>query len=289
MIRRLYLGCPQWSDPAWPGRFLPDGTGGSGQPFLAAYSRLFNTAEGNTSFYAIPSADAVLRWRQQTAPGFRHSFKFHRSITHEGRLGDNIEAARTFIERFDVLEEMLGPFLIQLPPTFAPERMGELEAFITALPRHRRYALEVRHPRFYDRAQVEAALEALLVRHDLARSCFDARALFSSACDDVHTREARQRKPQLPVRTGVSGGQPYIRYVGSHVLADNEPWLRPWARVVSRWLADGMTPYFFLHMPDNAQAPALAAMFHALLKEQCSDIGDIDWPVPATGRQGSLF
>ena len=52
-----YLGLPAWAFPGWAGEYSP--VGGSA---LAHYARVFNTVEGNTTFYRVPDAQSVARW-----------------------------------------------------------------------------------------------------------------------------------------------------------------------------------------------------------------------------------
>ncbi|MDU4095104.1 MAG: DUF72 domain-containing protein, partial [Pantoea sp.] len=51
------LGLPQWQHQHWK-RY--------GLETLADYARYFNCVEGNTTLYALPKAEVVLRWRDMT-------------------------------------------------------------------------------------------------------------------------------------------------------------------------------------------------------------------------------
>lgn len=55
----LYLGCPLWGHGGWAGRFYT--AGARPADFLRQYATVFNAVEGNTTFYSLPSADAVGR------------------------------------------------------------------------------------------------------------------------------------------------------------------------------------------------------------------------------------
>ncbi|ELT1968072.1 TPA: DUF72 domain-containing protein, partial [Aeromonas salmonicida] len=79
----LFLGLPQWSHPAWPGQLL--GVGAKPAEHLAHYARVFNTVEGNTTFYASPTPDTVQRWADAVPAHFRFSFKFPKEISHQRR------------------------------------------------------------------------------------------------------------------------------------------------------------------------------------------------------------
>src|SRR2546430_1823836 len=52
-IRGYYLGCPGWGVKSWVGRLFPTSTRPT--EFLERYARVFNTVEGNTTFYALPT------------------------------------------------------------------------------------------------------------------------------------------------------------------------------------------------------------------------------------------
>ncbi len=53
----FYIGCPMWGYKDWVGNLFPPHTPQS--DFLRLYSRQLNTVEGNTTFYALPSAETL--------------------------------------------------------------------------------------------------------------------------------------------------------------------------------------------------------------------------------------
>ena len=74
----LRVGCPMWAHRPWVGRFYPAGLrSGSELPYYATWC---NAVEGNTTFYAEPSAATVARWLDQTPADFRFAFKLPRTI-----------------------------------------------------------------------------------------------------------------------------------------------------------------------------------------------------------------
>ena len=60
MISKYFLGCPMWAEPSWRGSFAP--RGGPVNEALAHYAAVFNTVEGNTTFYRVPDPQTVARW-----------------------------------------------------------------------------------------------------------------------------------------------------------------------------------------------------------------------------------
>ena len=119
MALPYYLGCPQWQDPNWNNQLPPGGTP------LARYARVFNTVEGNTTFYASPSRDQCLQWRQQVPDSFRFLFKLPRAITHERFLtgvGDELD---TFLSLIEPLNDLLVPMLQQIPAGYRHQRLHQ--------------------------------------------------------------------------------------------------------------------------------------------------------------------
>lgn len=273
------LGCPIWGLKGWVGElFTRDARPAD---FLRQYSSVFNTVEGNTTFYGVPAPATVARWRDETPPDFRFCFKFPRTISHERRLvGAEAETAH-FFDTLAPLGSRLGPFFLQLPPTFAPSNLDTLASYLTALPAGFHYAVEVRHPDFFAAGEAEGALDTLLAAQGVDRVLFDTRGLRAADGNDPETREAQRRKPDLPVRFVATGPHPFVRFVAHPEVAANEPWLAEWADVVAAWLREGRHPFIFMHSPDDFFAPRLARRFHALLAARHPAVGTLP-PWPAT-------
>jgi len=124
-IAGYYLGCPGWGVKTWVGRLFPTATRST--EFLERYARVFNTVEGNTTFYALPTTDVVKRWNDSTPDTFRFCFKFPRIISHDRALVDCGDEVAVFLDRIAPLEAKLGTVFLQLPPQFGnAQRAGEL-------------------------------------------------------------------------------------------------------------------------------------------------------------------
>ncbi|MHA5871309.1 DUF72 domain-containing protein, partial [Pseudomonas aeruginosa] len=142
-----FLGCPSWNEAAWRGSFYPRELRSA--DYLGHYGGIFNAVEGNTTFYARPSAETVRRWAETMPAGFRFCAKFPRDISHEGDLRERLGAADDFLELLAPLGERVSPLWLQLSAAFTPQRLGELLYFLDELS-PRRIAVEVRHPAFFD-------------------------------------------------------------------------------------------------------------------------------------------
>ncbi len=90
----LLPSCPSWNEAGWRGSLYAPSTRPA--EFLGDYCRVFNAVEGNTTFYAWPSADTVRRWSERMPAGFRFCAKLPRDISHEGDLRERLGATREF-------------------------------------------------------------------------------------------------------------------------------------------------------------------------------------------------
>jgi uncharacterized protein YecE (DUF72 family) len=282
-IRGYYLGCPGWGMKEWVGRLFPAGT--KHGEFLARYAEVFNTVEGNTTFYALPTAESVARWRDSVPAGFRFCFKFPREVTHDRLLIDSAADVAAFLERVAPLGELLGTLFLQLPPRFGPEHLPRLTAFLAALPADFHYAVELRHEAFFGGGPAEVALIELLVARDVDIVIMDTRGIHAGT--SLEHAEARAKKPNLPVVIRATAAHPFVRCVPHEAFEDGRALVEPWAAQVARWIAEGKQPYFFMHAPDDTFAPQNAYAFHAMVRAH-ADVGDLP-PWPSTPRQLGLF
>lgn len=273
-IERYFLGCPIWGNKAWVGELFA--AEAKQQDFLRQYASVFNTVEGNTTFYGLPTAKTAARWLAHTPKGFRFALKFPRVISHTKRLRNAEPETAAFMDLLATLQDRIGPSFLQLPPAFGPRDLPALDEYLTALPNAFHYAVEIRHNLFF--AEAENELTAVLKSHRANRVVFDTRGLHSANVDDPAGREAQRKKPKVPVRFVATGRFPFVRFVGHPEVRENLPLLSEWAPVVANWIREGRTPFVFFHAPDDFYAPHLARHFHRLLSNQI-DVGEMrPWP-----------
>jgi uncharacterized protein YecE (DUF72 family) len=255
----------------------------------------FNTVEGNSVFYGMPSLDTVRRWCDEALPGFRFALKFPRVISHERQLVNAQPETRAFLSILEILStaDRLGPSFLQLGPSFSGAQLPNLAAYLRELPEEFPFAVEVRHADFYDSGPGERALDDLLLRLQVDRTIFDSRALFSAAASDEHEVVAQQRKPNCPMRRTVTGQRPMLRLVGRNDVQASQPWIDEWAPQIAIWIKEGLTPYVFTHTPHDQYAPAMARAFHDALSRHLSDLPPLPhWlghVAAARPRQRELF
>ncbi|AAO55032.1 hypothetical protein BTW15_18440 [Pseudomonas syringae pv. tomato] len=263
IVTRLpyYLGCPSWSENAWRDSLYPE----DARPtdFLSLYTQVFNVVEGNTTFYARPAATTVQRWAETMPEDFRFTAKFHKDISHNGDLRQQVGAAEAFIRLLAPLGGRIAPFWLQLPASFTPQRLAELVGFIDEL--NVPLAVEVRNMAFFMKGDEERMLNRLLLDRGVERICLDSRALFNCVSSDPAVLHAQSKKPKVPPRPAALTSFPQVRFIGGPDLEANNEFLVQWVEKVAVWIEEGRTPYVFLHTPDNLKAPEQARRFHEQL------------------------
>ena len=260
-----FIGCPSWNEPAWRGSFYPADLRPA--ETLAHYCATFNAVEGNTTFYARPTAQTVQRWAEQMPASFRFCAKLPRDISHAGDLREHFAASADFLALLAPLGKRVAPLWLQLPASFGPSRLDELLAWLDEFA-DRSVAVELRHPLFFARGEEERLLNRELQARGVERICLDSRALFACTSRDPAVLHAQAKKPRLPLRPTAFSASPQLRFVGGPDLEANQAFLQPWLDKVADWIGQGLTPHVFLHTPDNQLAAAQALRFHQALMQR---------------------
>jgi uncharacterized protein YecE (DUF72 family) len=264
-----------WTHTAWQGRFLPHPL--PPHERLRAYATLCTAVEGNTTFYATPARSAVESWARQTAPDFRLVVKLPKTITHERRFTGVDEELRAFLAAIEPLGERAHALWVQLPKSFGPGDLGALSAFLQRLPRSHRYAVEVRHPAFFEDGRPLARVLAGVGAEWIP---FDTTTLFQSPPTSDAERDAWMKKPRVPYRPIGLTDRPIVRYLGRDDPDETVEGWRRWVATVTAWLREGRSPTVFIHTPDNADAPMLARRFHDEVRAEVPELEPLPDPAP---------
>ncbi|NWG08812.1 MAG: DUF72 domain-containing protein [Nitrososphaerales archaeon] len=172
---------------------------------LTYYSKLFNTAEIDSTFYAYPKKGLVFGWDKNTPSGFRFSAKLPSLITHEKELdlekGVELDLMH-FLELVNPLKVKgkLGPILIQLPPKFKKDST-RLEDFLAIPPGDLKFAIEFRNRSWWNRDSW-----ALLEKYNVANTIVD--------------------EPLLPPDSIITADFSFLRWHGK----GRRPWYNYWYR-----------------------------------------------------------
>ncbi len=268
-----------WTHAPWRGRLLPHPL--PPQERLRAYASWCNAVEGNTTFYATPSRSTVESWAEQTDPAFRLVVKLPKPITHERRLKDADEELRAFLEAIEPLGPRAHALWVQVPPSFGPADLGALSVFLRRLPGSHRYAIEVRHPAFFEDERSGRLLERVLTDAGAEWVPFDTTTLFRQPPTSDAERDAWTKKPRMPLRTAALTDRPIVRYLGRDSTEHTIAGWRHWLDTVTEWLREGRSPTVFIHTPDNADALTLARRFHDDVRARVPALEPLPEPMPA--------
>jgi uncharacterized protein YecE (DUF72 family) len=142
----IFLGTCGWSYKEWEGNFYQKK---SSESKLRAYSKVFKTAEIDSTFYRNPSKSAVIGWLKYSPSDFVFTAKLPKTITHENMLGLKKEVKADLEVFLDLMRPLqlggkLACLLIQLPPKYVYNPQN-LEAFFQMLDPMFRYAVEFRN------------------------------------------------------------------------------------------------------------------------------------------------
>ena len=194
-MARLRFGTSGWDYAEWVGPFYRSAS----ESKLAAYARVFDTAEINSTFYRPPTKGMVLGWSHYTPTDFRFAAKVPQTVTHDRLLDVDLGAAKELLDYCDLMRLLLdvgklGPLLLQLPPRlrFDPTKLAR---FFEVLPKEFTWALEPRNKSW----MVPEAFD-LLAAHGIAYTIVD--------------------EPLLPPTLGVTAKTAYIRWHGH----GRDPW-----------------------------------------------------------------
>src|SRR3954447_2653648 len=140
----ITVGTSSWADPGFVEEWYPPGL--PARDRLPWYAEHFDAVEVNATFYAVPGEGTVARWASATPEGFTFDVKLHRLLSrHSAGLDSLPKALRAGAETnerrrvtltpqlqdrlgdftLDALAPLaeagkLGPFLLQLTPSFSP-------------------------------------------------------------------------------------------------------------------------------------------------------------------------
>lgn len=277
-----------WANDRWKANLFPSNSRSS--DFLAHYSRYFNTVEGNTTFYADPNPDTILRWAAAVPSDFRFSLKVPKRLSHQIQA-DALIKLRQWLALIQPLQAQLGFIHLQFSQNNPLNDLSMLHEFVQEIHNFAPCCVEVRHNNFFDKAHHEQALHQVLRTVGSERMCFDSRALFAVPATTAELIEAQAKKPRLPVHVVALTSRPAFRFIGTDDLAHNRNFYQPWLNKMQQWLLAGKTPYAFFHTPDNRLAPLLARQFAEDLRQLTGISHPVlaPWPEELNPIQPGLF
>ncbi len=134
-----------WSYWDWKNIFYPPGM--KSTDWLEYYSKTYDTAEVNSSFYHLPRLKTVTNWIEKVPADFKFCPKISKYLTHIQKLKEPEEPLQRFFEVFEPVKKFLGPVLVQLPPSlkFEPQLVSHFFEILKKDYKDYHFAIEARH------------------------------------------------------------------------------------------------------------------------------------------------
>lgn len=236
---QAFVGCAKWNKTDLKG-FYPKGT----KDELEYYSTQFNSIELNATFYNMPTAQQVEKWKDKTPKGFKFFPKITKSISHFKRLVDVEETTQVYCNAIANFEEKLGMVFLQLHDNFSPKEFEKLENFIKGFPKQMPLAIEVRNTKWFNDGVEWQRYCTLLEKYKIANIIVDT----AGRRDMVHMR--------------LTTPSAFIRFVGCNDDKIDYKRLDDWLARIKVWHKDGLKNlYFFLHQNIELSSPLLSTYF----------------------------
>ncbi len=279
----LLVGTSSWSSPDWCGTFYPDST----EPgeMIRVYANKLPTVEIDTTWYHMPSRKMVEAWKAKTPEGFIFSAKVPSVISHDKYLEGCEAELNEFISVMSILEDKLGPLILQFPYVAKgkdPEeyRTGadftrRLKGFVDLLPREFKWGIEIRNSRW-----VQPPLLDILRSRDISLVFIDYYTMDPlpklAHRDDIFTSPfvyirflGNRKQMDAAVKAAQESGQ-RKRDWGS-LLKDCTNQMKRWVPPIKSLLTRGMPVYVYFNNHYAGYAPGSVELFEKLFNEELQD------------------
>ena len=182
---------------------------------------------------------------------FRFSPKVLQYISHAKTLGTDTDRITRFQYAIELFGDKLGPSFMQLPPYFDTSRLPVLEHFFQVFGTSLPLAIEFRHPSWFENDDVIESTNELLHKYGKGMVITDV----GGRRDVCHM--------------SVTSDYAIVRFVGNDLHSSDFSRANDWAQKLDSWFESGLkNAYFFIHEPDNVNAPELAAYIHKQIIER---------------------
>ena len=240
----LAVGHARWAR-SYLKDFYPRGT----KDELAYYATRLNAIEMNAFFYRIFPPEQVATWRSKVPADFRFFPKVPQVISQFKRLRGAHRQTEDFVHAIEGFGPHLGDAFLQMHPTFGPEGLDDLDAFLADWPDHVTLHVEVRHPGWFEDAAVTDRLYDVLHTHGAGWVLTDA----PGRRDMLHMR--------LPIPRA------FVRFTAAGHPVDEQR-LDDWVERLGHWGGQGLeSAAFFVHQGGDHTSGLLSEAFMRRMDE----------------------
>ena len=258
---RSFVGISGYDYKPWRGVFYPEEL--PRRQWLEYAARRFNSIELNGTFYSLKSPALFARWMADVpSEGFVFAIKGSRYITHNLKLRNSTQALGNFFASgILALGRMTGPFLWQLPATYAfdAERM---DVFMRMLPRSSREGERVaaQHDRRIRFDPLLHASEDVVYRHafEVRHESYFCDEFFALLRANECAFVVADTAGRFPYAEEIATNFVYVRLHGSRQLyasrySDEE--LDAWAATIKGWQRAERDVYVYFDNDAKGHAP----------------------------------
>lgn len=265
---KIYIGCAKWGRAEWIGKIYPPKT--KERDFLQHYVEHYNCIELNATHYKIYGATGIGKWKEKArGKDFLFCPKMYQGITHRGSLKGKEFITTEFFRGIIAFEKHLGPIFVQVSDNFSPNRRNELFDYLASLPKDLQFFLEVRHPGWFAKPEIQKEMFETLNSLNMG----------AVITDTAGRRDCAHMHLTIP--------KAFIRYVGNSLHHTDNTRINAWVERMKYWLDHGLEElYFFMHMYDEAISPELTVY----LVDNMNNVCGLNLIKPKfIGQQSALF
>ncbi len=248
---KVYIGCAKWGREEWVGKIYPLKT--KEKDFLQHYVQHYNCIELNATHYKIYGEPGIRKWAEKVkGKDFLFCPKMYQGLTHKGKLDPRHPLLNEFFRGIVAFEKHLGPIFVQVSDAFSIKRKQELFNFLLALPKDLQFFLEVRHPDWFAKKNIQEEMFSFLRDHNMG----------AVITDTAGRRDCAHMHLAIP--------KAFVRYVGNSLHSTDYTRTDVWVQRMKYWLDNGVEElYFFMHMHDEATSPELTVYLVDKMNKEC--------------------
>lgn len=146
----IRLGVPTWETAKFKGTLYDFDT--PIDEYLMAYAAQYDSVEYHPSFFDAPSErrmDELRKQVEEVNKNFHFLPVIPRRISHELAAYEREYELKEFNEALNCLGPHLGPVILRLPETVAPDQWKSLMSFFKLWPQDKRLAVQLTHVEWY--------------------------------------------------------------------------------------------------------------------------------------------